>query len=113
MEPILTEMYCKCFEGIKDDNDNTDPQDMGEVTPEQDEFTEYAYNEYTPIQVMFTMENGYRKVKVVIWNMYSNGNTTRTQNNKPLLYYKVRTIEFYDVPLREYDMNLIMENMHA
>ena len=62
---------------------------------------------------MLTMEDGYGKLKLIVWKRYDNGNHILTYINNALLESGFYTIGFDDGMLREYDANLVTENMYA
>ena len=58
-KPILVDIYLKESQVITDMENVTDPYKLQESIPDQDEYTEEAYNDYISIQVILPTDGVY------------------------------------------------------
>ena len=94
-------------------DDVVHPYDPEEEITKQCKYTEEAYDQYITMQVMLTMDDGYRKAKFFGRKRDTGGKSVGSEKINPLLDSRVYTVHFDDGTLHQYAENIIANNMYA
>jgi len=98
---------------LDDEDDDTNDKPEEETKPEQDNYTEEAYDTYLGAELLIPHGDAYVLGRVIKRLRDQDGNPVGTRHINPLLDTRQYEVQFGDGSIAEYTANLIAENIYS